>query len=369
MLPPFLRPRRWAPVPRAQAHRLLLAMPRMADRQLQAAVGLQVQRLHGRGNMGYCWRRQGDEQVEVWYWDEAASAASASVDLGVDGRQPCPENLLKAPPPDGFALTRCVKGLEATFCRGGRLEKTRWFPGPPSEVDWAWFVQDAGQSPADAPVPRVREGAPLARPAPEWAFFTNLLKPLSRAALAGVAVATLAGGALAAAGVYDLKLSRELERVQAQRSTLAQEAATAVKLQAELNAITEKVAGLSAQQAPVLQLQALARLANSGLVGEGAKVYLLEWEFRNDRLRMLFAVPSDKFVLTDFLANIEKIGVFTDVRLVPGTTGQTVGLQAGLQRVPSIAELMPVAEASSPETTAAAATPSAAAVAAPQGKR
>jgi|JI6StandDraft_1071083.scaffolds.fasta_scaffold71367_2 hypothetical protein len=361
MLPQFLRPRRWISIPRAQAHRLVLAMPPLADRQLQAAMYLQIQRLHGRAAVGYCWRRLGDAQVEAWYWDESTPDIPASE---LNGRQPCPEHLLRAEAPDGFSLTRCSAGVDAAFCRGGRLEKARWFSAVPSDADWAWFVQDAGASPVEVPIPRVREAPARHNPPKEWSFFTSLHKPVTRLALAGFAAATLAGGALAAAAVYDFKLSGELERVRGQRALLATEAASAVKLQAELDDIATKVSGLSAQQAPVLQLQAMARLANSGLVGDASKVFLLEWEFRNDRMRMLFSVPPDKFVLSEFLAGVEKIGAFAGVKLLPGTPPQTVGLQASLRPVTAIAQLVPVVDPSVP-----AATSTTASLAVPQGKR
>ena len=361
MLPQFLRPRRWISIPRAQVHRLVLAMPPLADRQLQAALHLQVQRLHGRAAVGYCWRRLGDLQVEVWFWDESTPNTPAA---HLNGRQPCPEQLLRAEAPDGFSLTRCSKGVDAAFCRGGRLEKTRWFESVPTDADWAWFVQDAGASPAQVPVPRVRDAQIQTNPSRGWSFFTSLQKPATRLAVAGLAAVTLAGGALAAGAVYDRKLSNELERVQAQRAQLATEAASAVKLQAELDSIAARVSGLSVQQPPVLQLQAMARLANSGLVGDTSKVFLLEWEFRNDRIRMLFSVPPDKFVLSEFLVGVEKIGAFAGVKLLPGTPPQTVGLQASLRPVSAIAQLVPVADPSVP-----AATSTTASMAAPQGKR
>ena len=361
MLPQFLRPRRWISIPRAQSHRLVLAMPPLGDRQLQAALLLQVQRLHGRAAVGYCWRRLGDLQVEAWYWDESTSDTPPAQ---LNGRQPCPEQLLRAEAPDGFSLTRCSTGVDATFCRAGRLEKTRWFATDPADADWAWFVQDAGSSPAQVPMPRLREAPVQLNPSKGWSFFTSLHKPATRMALAGLAAATLAGGALAAAAVYDFKLSGELERVRAQRALLATEAASAVKLQAELDDIATKVSGLSAQQAPVLQLQAMARLANSGLVGDASKVFLLEWEFRNDRIRMLFSVPPDKFVLSEFLAGVEKIGAFAGVKLLPGTPPQTVGLQASLRPVTAIAQLVPEVDPSVP-----AASSTTASMTVSQGKR
>ncbi|MBX3658425.1 MAG: hypothetical protein KF740_08335 [Ramlibacter sp.] len=182
-------------------------------------------------------------------------------------------------------------------------------------------------------------------------------KPLARALQVGALAAALLGALACAAAVYDLKLTREVAQAEAQLAELGREASSARKLQDELDGIIARVGALSNVQPRVLQVQALARLASSGLIGEAQKVVLVEWEYRNDRVKMLFAVPPDHFVLGDFLADIEKTGVFSDIRLLPGTPGISVGLQAGLKRVSPIISLPPVADESVVATSSVSLSP------------
>lgn len=326
-------------MPRALTHRLVLALPGVSPRQVGPAVGLQLARLSASTALGYSWRGGQDGQVEVWYWDEAPQSGLNLGGAAVLNGQPCPESLLRATPPEGISLIRCGRGFEAVFCRGDAVEKTRWFPVIPTDVEWAWFVQDTGLSPADCPLPAPLTLPALVQPASSWSFHTSLRKPLARAVQVGCLIAAVLGSVVCAVAVYDFKLSREVSRVEAELSGLSREAASALKLQRELDGIIARVGALSVVQPQVLQLQALARLAGSGLVSEASKVVLVEWEYRNDRVKMLFAVPPEKFVLSEFLTGIEKIGVFSDIRLLPGTPGSSVGLQAGLRRVSSMTSL------------------------------
>ncbi|MBX3586295.1 MAG: hypothetical protein KF796_06600 [Ramlibacter sp.] len=308
-----------------------LALPGVSARLMESAVGLQLARLSNSAALGYCWRVNVDAQVEVWYWDESPAAHAGIGPADAAHGQPSPETLLRSSPPPGLSLVRCKQGLEAIYCVDGEIEKTRWFHSEPTEVEWAWFVQDAGLSPAEhqRPEPLALQGSE--RPAPGWSFHTSLRRPLSRLMMSGAVVTAILGSVAAAAMVYDLQLTQAIDRIQIEHARLTTDSASAVKLQSELDAIVARVSVLSAERPRVLQLQAMARLANSGLVDDVSKVALIEWEFRNDRLRMHFSVPQEKFVLSEFLAGIERLGVFSEIRLLPGTPNLTVGLQAGLK--------------------------------------
>ncbi|MBX3654347.1 MAG: hypothetical protein KF686_09185 [Ramlibacter sp.] len=186
--------------------------------------------------------------------------------------------------------------------------------------------------------------APQDAPAAGWGFHTNLRKPVGKVVIGFAATIAALGFLVFGALVYDFKMVRAIDELQSENAQLSEKLRSVVKQQAELDEIVARVGDLSAERPRVLQLQALSRLASSGAVGDPAKVALVEWEYRNERVRMLFSVPQEKFVLSDFLLEIEKTGVFSEVRLLPGTPSLTVGLQAGLKQASPISTLPPLVD-------------------------
>ena len=82
-------------------------------------------------------------------------------------------------------------------------------------------------------------------------------------------------------------------------------------------------------------------LIDAGLLGgENNPVSLIEWEYRNQRLRLLFQVPPDKFDLGAFLAVLERQPMFKSVKLMPDTPALTVGVQAQVVEAPPVCEAL-----------------------------
>lgn len=308
---------------RGRCHRIVIDVKGIPRRMVGSSIGLQLGHLTGFPAPGYAWRLEGT-QAEVWYWSEDPAVQSAST-------RPCPEMLLRSILDDGFHLIRCQDGFEALSQVNGRIHRSRWFAALPDSAGWQKFVQDAGADPDTYPLPAVQTCALGDVPARGWSIQTHKLRPLSPKTWAALAVATLLGAAFCALLSYQIKLSQRVDTLRQEHTVLAGESASALKLQQQIEAQQRQLAVVAGFQPKVLQLKLMAQLADAGLFDEDTKVTLQEWEYRNNRIRLQFAVPAEGFVLGQFLESIERLGLFTEVRLLPGTPPQTVGLQASLK--------------------------------------
>lgn len=309
------------PVPRSVCQRLTLKLKGVPRRSAASSIGLQVAHLTGMASPAYAWRLDGDE-AEVWYWAEHCAMSP--------GTLPCPEMLLRPALPDGRSLIRCQVGFEAINLVAGRVQRSRWFETLPDAQAWQQFARDAGVDPALHPRPAAQWVALGAAPPRAWSIHSSLLRPLSRKALLGLMALALAGAALFAAISYSVKLGLRIEAARQQHAALSAQYAAAIKLQREVEAQRRQIALIADVQPRVLQVRLMAGLAAAGLFDETTKVTLQEWEYRNGRVRLQFAVPPEGFVLGDFLASIEKLGLFEGVRLLPGAPPLSVALQANV---------------------------------------
>lgn len=309
------------PVPRSVCQRLTLKLKGVPRRLASSSIGLQVAHLTGVANPAYAWRLDGDE-AEVWYWAEHSAAGP--------GTLPCPEMLLRPALPDGLRLIRCQAGFEAINLVAGRIQRSRWFEVLPDAQAWQKFARDAGADPALHPCPAAQTVSLVAALPRAWRIHTSLLRPLTRQSLIGLMALALVGAALVAAISYSIKLSLHIGAARDQHAALSVQYAAAIKLQRQIEAQRQQMSLIADMQPRVMQVRLMAGLAAAGLFDEATKVTLQEWEYRNDRVRLQFAVPPEGFVLGDFLAAVEKLGLFDNVRLVPGTPPLSVALQANL---------------------------------------
>ena len=138
----------------------------------------------------------------------------------------------------------------------------------------------------------------------------------------------LIGMVLSSLLAYDIKQQTLLTEQQATLTQLKQEKSAIIDLQNQLRSYTTLFDTLLGTQPKFRQLQLMDALTETGLFAEGTKISLLEWEYRNDRLRLLFAVPKDDFRLELFLSTLENSGILQDIRLMPDTPPLTIGIQA-----------------------------------------
>lgn len=328
----------WRPqivrVPRSECHWLPLAMEGVPRRLMASSIRLQLIHLTGQSSIGFVWRMV-DAVAEVWYWDEQWLQESDllpvadSLSVGV---APYPENLFRPNLPDGLHLIACSEGVEALAIVTGKTRKTRWFPSQPDAEAWAGFVRDAGCDPSEhaLPVqPSVLESAPLQT---GWKLQTGLSSRFSHAFFIGMGILVLAGALCSALLAYDFRYQTSISDARREYQRLASENAALLALTRQITANADYFSALASEQPPVSQLALMRSLAEAGLFGEATKISVLEWEYRNGRLRLLFAVPAENFSLSLFLSTLEKQGILQEIRLMPDTPPLTVGIQAVVTR-------------------------------------
>lgn len=318
-------------LPRGRCHRLVLDLKGVPRRMAESSIGLQLGHLTGLSVPAYAWRLQG-AQAEVWYWSEETPAPASPENTPPlqPGTLPCPEMLLRPALADGLHLIRCRDGYEALSLAQGRIQRTRWFAALPDAAIWQRFVRDAGSDPDHHPLPAAQTLRLTDVPGRTWSIHTSLLRPLKRPTWLMLLAVTLVGAGFFALLSYSVKLSQRIDVVRQEHAALSRESALALSLQQQIESQRKQLAVVADMQPRVLQLRVMSRLAAAGLFDEATKVSLQEWEYRNNRIRLQFAVPAEGFVLGEFLESIEKLGLLTDVRLLPGTPALTVALQAAL---------------------------------------
>ena len=312
--------------PRAQCHRLSLDVKGIPRQMLQSSIRLQVGHITGLACFGFAWRLTG-KQAEVWYWPEEPEAAKKT------GVVPCPEPLLRAVMSDGLHLVTCLSGFEGMAVVSGTTRTTRWFAAVPSDNTWRQFARDAGLDPTGITAPTPRPVELLAKPAKGWQLVSNSLQPISIRKWTVWAVATAGGAIFFALLAYNAKLLVHTNNLRQEYDSLAQQAASTLKLQREIEVLQQPIQAIAQSQPKVLQIKLMAQLAQAGLFDEASKVNLQEWEYRNGRIRMQFSVPAEGFELGGFLESVERLGLFKNVRLLSGTPPNSVAVQAELASV------------------------------------
>lgn len=311
---------------RSQCHRLTLDVKGISRRMLASSIGLQLGHVTGLSSLGYAWRVQGN-RAEVWYWTEEQQSVPPAEQART---RPCPEMLLRPPLPDGLHLLSCQQGYEALSVLQGDTRRSRWFAKLPGPDAWRLFVQDAGLDPARHSLPEVQTLVLQDAPERAWATHSSMLRPVGGKTWLALTAMALLGAALFALVSYNFKLAYQLQSLRKEYVTLTQQSAASIKLQQELDAQRKPLAAVANFQPKWLQLRLMARLAEAGLFNETSKVKLQEWEYRNNRIRIQFSVPSEGFSLSQFLESIERLGLFKDLRLLSGTPPLSVAFQAAL---------------------------------------
>ena len=334
LLDKLIAPIDWRPedvrIPRSACYHATLPLQSIPKRMYASALRLQIINLAGLEKFGFAWRVS-DETAEVWYWDESKlPLPTHSGPRAANGFRPIPEMLFRAPLADGIHLIRCIAGVEALASKNGYSRRSRWFNSQPSDAAWVNFVRDAGLDPAQAPLPAAT--SPASNPVSDkaWQIETTLRKKLDPTTWIRWGSILALSTAIVCLATYDTKQRIELNERQQKLATLRQEKAVVLDLQKRITENTEILDKIAKTRPRILQLQLMETMANTGLFAEGTNISLQEWEYRNDRLRLAFYVPKDNFSLGLFLATLEENRALRNIKLMPESTGQVIGIQATL---------------------------------------
>jgi hypothetical protein len=328
----------WRPViarlPRSECHFLTLDARGVPARMLSGSVRLQLLQLTGIARLGFVFRA-GKDKISVWYWDEDKLTPEKLAGLTPSSRNigfaPWPESVLRLMPEEGLHLLKLEKGYEALSVKAREIHRTRWYAALPDAEKWATFVRDAGYSTHDpcGALPRPRPVSMLQQPPKGWKLHSHFLAPVSLKTWGIAAVLALLGAGFLAASVYQVKLGLAIDQERQAVDLISRENAESIDLQRQIDAQADYLAQLRRAQPEVLQLEIMRVLAESGLINRENKTSLLEWEYRNKQLRLLFIVPPD-LALGEFLTRLEALPIFKEIRLLPDTPPRTVGVQTVL---------------------------------------
>lgn len=310
-------------VSREHCHRLTLDVKGVAARARANSLALQVAHITGLAQCEFAWRVVGT-QADIWYWDSARFSTSEHL-------RACPEMLLRPPLGDALSLLKCQTGVEAVRQHGQRVVRSRWFEQMPSDHQWQTFVRDAGLDPTAAGRPELVSPVLGHRLARGWRLHSTMQTPRPHGRALWLTALALGGGLVCALVAYQILLTRQVEQLRQAHRTEVQASSEVLGLQQQMDlqlAELELVARLAPK---ALQTRLLAALADGNLLDVHGAVSLLEWEYRNGRVRMQFSVPLEGFSLADFLQDVERLEFLQEVRLMPGTPGGVVAVQGTLR--------------------------------------
>ena len=318
-------------VPRADVHRIVFDIRGVPARLLRSSLRLRLQQHLGAGQYGFCYQSD-DGNAELWYWRELEGAQNLYQSAATRGAagEPWPEPLLREPLRDGVHIVACVRGYEGVVVRAQRTVQTRWFPEFPDIREWSAFVRDAGGAPGDFSPPPALDVRQISRAPRGWRLCSSLIRPVSGAILAALGVVSIAGALVVIAVAYGLKLDRLINAETAAYEKLTKDHAETIALQKEIDSREAFLSRFRGVRPRNTQLELMNSLQESGVLGEGDKVSLAEWEYRDGRLRLQFAVSVGDFALGQFLATVEKLPAFGEIRLIPDTPQGTIGIQASI---------------------------------------
>lgn len=320
---------------RSDVHFALIDLANTPPKLAEQALRIKVRSLSPDADFAFCYRLPkqlaATNAAEVWFWNRAALAARAqAAGRTLEAFVVVPESALVLPPGDGVYLLDCAEGggVEAQAVSGGQVRRSRWFAAMPSDADWQAFLRDARGDTALA-LPTRAQAVRLQTRATKYLSFGSALRPASPVVLWAASAAVAAVGALAIGmGVFQYRLGLEIERMQVEVDAGRGRNKEVLNLERKVTSERAAVVDIAALDPGVSQSALLAHFAQVGLLSVEQGVTLNEWDYRNKRLRLAFDVPLDNFVLSDFLRQLEKVAILSNVRLLPESGPRQVVIQA-----------------------------------------
>lgn len=256
--------------------------------------------------------------AQVWAWDaEDVESEIRRVGLKPKSVTVIPETLLNEKRVSLSFLQQSLDGFEGQYWHNGSLVASRWWPQMPSLGEWINFQRDAGLSPE-------MQSAEIPKPVPLRWKDQPWKKSIGLDAQAGgivgvyqvLMVISMLGLVCASAWIgsqfYQYRLSSQIQRTNLRE--LTKQNMPFVEARATSLAAQSRIKELQAlyKQPDVLGL--LAKVAET-LPKDGT--YLRDWEFRDNKLKYQLVSPK-KLLLSDYLKQLELLGLFKDIQASQG---------------------------------------------------
>lgn len=297
-------------LPRKHCHFLTMPLRGVPSKHAEAAIQLHLKQLSLFAQTGFTFRLD-DNGANVWYWDDAAARRI----LTAKHVQPCPESILRAPMESALRLSSCIEGFELEGHTNNGLYKSRWFANPPTPDERAIFCRDLGlsdtQTIAQASTPHLDS-----RPARGWVI-CSALAPRPSPVLLALLLTLIFSGVFAATQLSKivktdeaiLQTSKALEQLKQQRSQI-----TALEAQiTELSPLHDALAQLVEHPQ---QIELLAAMAASNIVGEKSGAWLIGWSYQKDGLTLTIRLGENSR-RADILARLEAAARVSELMLMP----------------------------------------------------
>ncbi len=261
----------------------------------------------------------------VWGWDaEKVRTAIAAQGLKLKSAQVLPETVLRAPLSDGLCLITCQEGYEGQFWLEGHIERSRWWPQPPSPDEWLMFQRDAAIAPNQQQrQPPVARSAPLdAKPWITGAGATSdPAIQVGRVIVALCALLLLLPTYWYGFGLYKVRLSTA--QIQEQRVQMELETAPIAKARGQALDYLARINTLRGIAPYPGQLSLMAKIAQA-LPADNS--YIKDWDFQQGQLKVTVTSKTD-ISTTQLISMMQQANSFRNVKALPGQDPKNVMFQ------------------------------------------
>lgn len=343
-----------------------LGLPKLARRQLLAAVRLQLGQYLPAGPFGFACRTQEAGMVAVWAWPLADASRRQLRRL--------PEPLFDPVPDGAVRLHRRHPGFEVQHWTERELAHSRWFAEAPDDEAWTGFVRGSGLDPIAHPLPTAVAVQPLGAPAQAWLVGNNLPRPDPwRGWRWQLALLTI-GSVLAFGAGAHLQTRQQLQDDTSLLRSLRAAHEAALRSRARYEEIAADVAQLEELAPGVSQLELLERVVASGALNPGVDApaaaqpppaqpvpgglsiaasapaaepppqpRLSAWDYRSGQLKLTIEMPERGVGYLDVTRRLEQVTGLSALRVGQGSTGNTLTVSASVPEAvaPAAADVLP----------------------------
>ncbi len=317
----------WGLLPRKHCHYLTLPLRGVPAKHIEAAIRLHLQQLGRFAQTGFAYR-QYDNLAHIWYWDDGIART-----LFRNARvQPCPEPLLRPPMASGLRLCQCEEGFDLEGQTSNGLYKSRWFANMPNADEQALFSRDLGLH-NNTSIETPEQATLNSAPNHDWTLYSSLAP---RVPLPLIAALLLLIGAGALASWQASRLAKIEDAIQQSNRTLEQlrqQRGQITSLEGQIADLAPLHEALAAQYEHPQQIELLAALAASQIVGDKSGAWLTGWVYQKDGITLTIRLGENSR-RADILARLEAAARVSELMLMPDPPTGSMVVRLRLNNTP-----------------------------------